>query len=130
MSLEGSREYNTEDAERYIRLKWWSGITFADMLYMAADLYPDKEALVDDKSRLTYNQLRDKADKLAIGLIKLGIKKQDRVLLQLPNWSEFVYTYFALQKIGAIVVLLIPRHAQVEMNHICRQTGAKAWILT
>jgi len=99
------------------------------MFDKATDLYPGKEALVDDNSRLTYSQLRDKVDRLAIALIKLGIEEQDRVLLQLPNWSEFVYSYFALQKIGAIAVLLVPRHAQTEIVHLCHLTGATAWIL-
>ena len=129
MPLEGFPGYKKEDAEKYNEFKWWPGITLGDMFDKATDLYPNKEALVDDRSRLTYGQLRDKVDRLAIALIKLGIKKQDRVLLQLPNWSEFVYSYFALQKIGAIVVLLVPRHSQTEINHLCHLTGATTWIL-
>ncbi len=129
MPLEGFPGYQKKDVEKYNKFRWWLGITLGDMFDKATDLYPNKEALVDNRSRLTYCQLRDKVDRLAIALIKLGIKKQDRVLLQLPNWSEFVYSYFALQKIGAIVVLLIPRHSQTEINHLCRLTGATAWIL-
>lgn len=129
MPLEGFPGYKKEDTEKYRKFRWWLGITFGDMLDKASDLYPNKEASVDDKDRLTYAQLREKVDKLAIGLMKLGIKKQERVLLQLPNWSEFVYSYFALQKIGAIIVLLLPRHAQLEINHLRRLTGAVAWIV-
>ena len=129
MPLEGFIPYRKEDADRYNKFRWWPGITFGDMLDKAADLYPDKEALVDDNSRLTYSQLREKANSLALGLIGLGIKKQDRVLLQLPNWNEFVYSYFAVQKIGAIVVLLIARYGQREISHLCRLTGATAWIV-
>lgn len=103
-------------------------MTFGDILDRAADSSPEKEALVDDNNRLTYAQLREKTDRLAISLIALGIKPQDRVMLQFPNWSEFIYTYFALQKIGAIPVLLIARYAQTEINHLCRLTGAVAWI--
>lgn len=129
MPLEGFTPYTKEDAERYSKLRWWLGITFGDLLDKASDLYPNREALVDDRSRLTYAQLREKVDRLAIGFMKLGIQKQDRVLLQLPNWSEFIYSCFALQKIGAIVVLLLPRHAQLEIDHLCRLTGATAWIV-
>lgn len=129
MLLEGFTEYNKEEAEKYNKFGWWSGITFGDMFNKAAGLFPEKEALVDDNNRLTYSQLREKVDKLAISLINVGIKKQERVLLQLPNWSEFVYSYFALQKIGAIVVLLIPRHSQIEISHFCHLTGAKMWIV-
>lgn len=122
--------FKKEDAEKYNKFRWWLGITLGDMLDKAADLYPNKEALVDKTGRLTYSQLRDKANRLAISLMDLGIKKQDRILLQIPNWIEFVYAYFAIQKIGAITVLLLPRHAQAEINHLCRLTEATAWIVT
>lgn len=129
MKLEGFIEYKKEDIEKYNSLRWWLGVTFGDIFDKATDLYPRREALVDDKVRLTYSQLREKVDKLAIGLIKLGIRKGDRVLIQLPNWGEFVYSFFAVQKIGAIVVLLVPQYAQIEINHLCRLTHASAWIL-
>ncbi|MEE9192526.1 MAG: AMP-binding protein, partial [Candidatus Aerophobetes bacterium] len=129
MPLEGFTPYKKEDAKKYGKFRWWLGITFCDMLDKASDLYPNKEALLDDRSQLSYAQLREKVDRLAIGLMKLGIKKQDRVLLQLPNWSEFVYSYFALQKIGAIVVLLLSRHAQLEIDYLCHSTGATTWIV-
>lgn len=129
MKLEGFTEYKKEDIEKYNSLRWWLGVTFGDIFDKATDLYPRREALVDDKVRLSYCQLRERVDKLAIGLIKLGIKKGDRVLIQLPNWGEFVYSFFALQKIGAIVVLLVPQYAQIEINHLSRLTHASAWIL-
>ena len=85
MPLEGFTPYKKADAEKYTKFRWWLGITFGDMLDKAVDLYPNKEALVDDRGRLTYGQLREKVDRLAISLIKLGIKKEDRVMLQLPR---------------------------------------------
>jgi len=127
--IDGFTPYELKDAEKYTELRWWLGITLGDMFDKATDLYPTKEALVDDRVRLTYSHLRDKVDRLAIGLMKLGIEPTDRVLLQLPNWVEFVYAYFALQKIGAIVVLMLPRHTQLEIKHLARLTNAKAWIV-
>ena len=127
--LEGFTPYRKEDAESYKRLGCWAGLTFGDILDRAADSYPDKEAFVDNESRLTYAQARDRANKLGISLMNLGIKPTDRVLVQLPNWNEFAYTYFALQKIGAITVLLIDRYRQYEINHLFELTGATCWIL-
>ncbi len=129
MPIEGFIPYRKEDAEKYTKFRWWLGITLGDMLDKASDLYPNKEALVDGRSRLTYSQLREKVDRLAIAFIKLGIDKGDTILLQLPNWSEFVYSYFALHKIGAIGVLLLPRHTQIEVNHFCDIVKPKAWIV-
>ncbi len=107
-----------EDADKYNKFRCWPGITMGDLLDKAANVYPNKEALVDKTNRYTYAQVREMANRLAISLMELGIKKQDRVLLQLPNWHEFVWSYFALQKIGAIATLLLARHGPTEINHI------------
>ncbi|MFC1868426.1 AMP-binding protein [Thermodesulfobacteriota bacterium] len=127
--LEGFTPYEKDDAERYNRLRWWPGITLSDLLDKAEEAYPEKEAFVDGRSRLTYSQAKEKVNRLAVGLVELGVKPLDRVLLQLPNWNEFVYTYFSLQKIGAIVVLLIERYRQYEINHLIKLTGANTWIV-
>ena len=71
-SIDGSTPYGLEAAEKYTRLGWWRGITLGNMFDKAAELYPDKEAIVDDRVRLTYSQLREKVDRLAIGFIKIG----------------------------------------------------------
>ncbi|OGP93651.1 MAG: hypothetical protein A2156_15900 [Deltaproteobacteria bacterium RBG_16_48_10] len=127
--LDGFTPYRTEDAEKYNRLRCWGGLTFGDILDRAADWYPDKEAFVDGASRLTFSQARDRVNRLAISLMNLGIEPTERVLVQLPNWNEFVYVYFALQKIGAIDVLLIDRYRPYEINHLIRLSGATAWVL-
>jgi 2,3-dihydroxybenzoate-AMP ligase len=127
--LEGFTPYKKEDAEKYTSCRWWSGLTFGDILDRAADIHPEKEAFVDRKTRLTYGEAREKANKLAIGLIDLGIQPLDRVLVQLPNWNEFVFAYFALQKIGAIPVLLIDRYRQLEIDDLISLTGATSWIV-
>jgi non-ribosomal peptide synthetase component E (peptide arylation enzyme) len=43
-----------EDAQEYSTMRWWLGITLGDMLDKTADLYPRKEAVVDDRVRLSY----------------------------------------------------------------------------
>jgi len=129
MILEGVTPYQREDAEKYTNFRWWPGLTFGDVLDKAADVYPHKEAYVDGISRLTYLQARQNVNRLAIGMMRLGIEPLTRVLVQVPNWNEFVYAYLSLQKIGAIPVLLIDRYRQYEINHLARLTGAAAWIV-
>jgi 2,3-dihydroxybenzoate-AMP ligase len=121
--------HNKEDAEEYSARRWWLSTTLGDIFDKTADLYPQKEALVDDRVRLGYSELRERVDRLAVGFIKLGIEKGDTVLLQLPNWAEYVYSYFALQKIGGIPVLLISGYRQLEVSHLCQLTEARAWIV-
>ncbi|MFC1822253.1 AMP-binding protein [Thermodesulfobacteriota bacterium] len=127
--LKGFTPYRKEDAEKYNSFRWWSGLTLGDLLDRTADIHPEKEAFVDRKTRLTYGEAREKTNKAAIGLLALGIKPMDRVLVQIPNWNEFVFAYFALQKIGAIPVLLIDRYRQHEIKNLIGLTGATSWIV-
>jgi len=129
MPIEGFRRYGEADQEKYNRRRWWLGLTWGDIFDKATDLYPEKVGLVDDSGRWTYGELREKVDRLAISFMKLGIGSGDWVLLQLPNWHEYIYSFFAMQKIGALTVLLIPRHTQLEIKHLASLTKPVAWVL-
>lgn len=129
MPVAGFNEYKREDAQRYNDRRWWLGLTWGDLFDKATDIYPDREALVDDTKRFTYRELRDSVDRLAASFISLGIGQGDFVLLQLPNWNEFIISFFALQKAGARTVLLIARHGRSEINYLSELTQPKAWIV-
>jgi non-ribosomal peptide synthetase component E (peptide arylation enzyme) len=68
-------------------------------------------------------------DTTAYNLIESGLKPGDTVLLQFPNWPEFVISYFALQKAGLVMVLLTVNHTAREIAHLARLTQPKGWIL-
>jgi len=129
MPLDGFQEYNRDDAERYNRKRWWPGLTWGDIFDKATDLYPRKIGLVDDTAGFTYRDLREKVDRLAVSLIELGIRQGDFALIQLPNWHEFIISYFALQKVGVRVILLIARHGKVEISYLCELTKPTVWIV-
>ena len=129
MPLEGIARPDKEDTRRYRESGAWLGITLSVLLDRAAAAHPDREAIVEGKTRLTYSEFREKVDRLASGLAQLGIGRGDCVLLQLPNWAEFVYSYLALAKLGATSVLLLPRHRQLEISFFASLTKAKAWIV-
>jgi len=129
MTLEGFIPYNSEDAARYEKNRWWLGITLGDMLDKASDLYPRKEALIGSGRRYTYSELRRQADSMAYRLLQAGFKPGDRVLLQLPNLPEFVISYFALQKAGLIMVLLTVNHTAREIAYLADLTRPRGWIL-
>ena len=128
MSLEFPRHGN-EQIQRYTSRRWWLGLTMVDILDRVTDVFPDKEALVDDRVRISWGELRRRVERLAAGLMRAGIDKGERVVLQLPNWAEYVYSYFALQKIGAIPVILISGYRQLEVGHLAKLTEATAWIV-
>jgi non-ribosomal peptide synthetase component E (peptide arylation enzyme) len=129
MRFDGFVPYDPEAARVYDRRRWWLGLTLGDMLDKVSDVYPSKEALVGEGKRYTYSTLRRLVDNMAFGLIGEGFKPGDTVLLQLPNWPEFVIAYFALQKAGLVAVLLTVNHTAREIAHLVGLTQPKGWIL-
>ncbi len=70
----------------------------------AAENYPSQTAILFEGVEIRYRQLKKLVDKLASGLIKLGVEKSDRVCLFLPNCIEFILSDWAVVKSGATVV--------------------------
>jgi 2,3-dihydroxybenzoate-AMP ligase len=105
--LDGFIPWSSELAEKYIANGYWENRTITDMVYASADRYPCKAALVHEDRVMTYDELRDKVECLAYRVIGAGIKMHDRIVMQLPNSIEFVLSYLALTRIGAIPVLAL-----------------------
>ena len=117
------------DAERYRRAGHWEGRTFGAHLRGWAADRPRRTALVDGDRRWTYARLDTEADLLAHGLRRLGLRRGDRVVVQLPNCAEFVLLWFALQRLGAVPVHAMPGHRRAEIGHLVRISGAVACVI-
>jgi len=128
-NLSGFTPYKAEDVELFYKNNWWRGLTLGELVDRAADIYADRVGFVDQRSRMTFREAAQLSSSLALGLSEMGVTPGERVLLQLPNWNEFVIAYFAIQKAGAIPVLLIDRYRQHEIDHLIKLTGATAWIV-
>ena len=127
--LAGCTPWPQDVAKRYRDLGYWQGITLTDMLARAIHRAPDKTALVHGGERISYRALGETVDRLACGFIDAGIRPLDRVVVQLPNIPEFVYTYFALARIGAIPVTALRAHRHTEVGHFLRASGAVAYVI-
>lgn len=78
----------------------------AKLLETQAQKYSDKPAFIFRNENISFRQLRDSSFRLADNLLKLGIKKGDRVAIFLPNWPEYIYSYLAIWSCGATAVPL------------------------
>src|SRR3970040_77858 len=87
----------------------FSGRTVGQMLDVAAARSPEREAIVLADERISYAELRRRVDGLARGLLALGIRKDDKVALWLPNRPGWLVAQHACAKIGATVVALNTR---------------------
>ncbi|MEK7361310.1 MAG: AMP-binding protein, partial [Pseudomonadota bacterium] len=122
--LEGCVFWPADQAARYRARGWWEGVTIAQMLARSAERSPGKTALVCAGQRLRYRDLVQVSDRLACRFLEAGIAPLDRVVVQLPNGPDFVHTYFALTRIGAIPVMALRAHRHTEIRHFVRASGA------
>ncbi|WP_284035585.1 AMP-binding protein [Neobacillus sp. 114] len=105
-----------EYIERY--QSYWPNHTILDYLNDAIEKYPNKVAIIDKKSRYTYKELGKLVDRVALGLMDLGLGKGDVISVQLPNWNEFVILHYAITRIGAIINPLIPIYRDREIGYM------------
>ena len=109
-------DYNVPTTIRY------PNIPIQQMFFVAAAAYPDKAATNIYGTELSFWQMRDQVLRLANALGKLGIKKGDRVGLQLPNCPQYPVAYLAVLCLGAIVVNMNPLYTKEELKFIMENT--------
>ena len=95
-----------------------------ELLQISAQKYAHRIAIVFGQRRISYKLLNELTDHIAAGLIDLGIKKQDKVALFLDNCPEFVISYFAILKAGAVVVPINYMFKIEEAKYILQDSGA------
>ena len=125
-SSEGAVPWPDAYAERYTEKGYWTGETLGDRLLAVADAVPDAVALVDGQLRLTHRQLAERADATALRLAELGLRPDDRLVVQLPNTAEFVILTYACLRLGVIPVMALPGHRRHEMSYLVEHSEAVA----
>ncbi|HDR4734125.1 TPA: (2,3-dihydroxybenzoyl)adenylate synthase [Bacillus cereus] len=128
--LTGYTKWPKEFADRYREEGCWLGETFGGVLRERAEKYGDQIAVVSGNTHITYSELDKKVDRLASGLLNLGIKQEDRVVIQLPNIIEFFEVCFALFRIGALPVFALPSHRSSEISYFCEFGEASAYVIS
>ena len=101
-----------------------------DNLAISAKRYPDKVALVFFGTQITYGQLLQKAERLAAYLCRLGVKKGDRVVLNMQNCPQLVIAHWAILRANAVVVPVNPMNRAEELKHYITDPDAKVAITT
>ena len=102
--------------------------TFHEILARRAAAHPDREAIVDHRHRVTYGELLARVDRTAAALQQLGLGPGDVVTIQLPNWVEFAYVFFACERIGAVANQIGPDFRSREVEYIVQFSGSRAFV--
>lgn len=114
--------YSQEIIDKYTRAGYWDGMGLSDYWSQNANKYPDKEAIVDSKSRLTWSQANLRINRLALNFLAMGFKRDDIIILQLPNWIELGILRIACERAGLLHVPVPRAYKHSEMEHIFKQT--------
>ncbi|NUK29468.1 long-chain-fatty-acid--CoA ligase [Parageobacillus sp. VR-IP] len=103
-------------------------MNISELLARNARKIPDKTAIIDGDIELSYVEVDRTVNRLASSLSRLGICQGDKVILYMPNTKEFAFAYFAVLRLGAIVVPVNVRLTASEVQYILHHSEAKAVI--
>ncbi len=98
-------------------------------LELTAEKYPDKACTIFKGAEISYAEMNELTDRLAAGFNSIGISKGDRVGMYIPNTPQFVIVYYALLKLGAVVVATNPLYTEREIIHQANDSGMETMIL-
>ena len=104
-------------------------LTLGRMLDRTAERYPDREAVVFRAERVTYRDLKRRADDFARGLLALGLGPGDHVVVWMPNCVEWNVAALGIAKIGAVTVTCNSRYKALEVDYVLRQSEARALVM-
>ena len=113
----------------------WPDRTINDYLDACLAQSPDRIALTalsigrDSTRRFTYRELATLADRIAVGLARLGVGRNDVVSCQLPNWWEFSLVYMACSRIGAVMNPLMHIFRERELSFMLAHGSSKVIIV-
>jgi fatty-acyl-CoA synthase len=107
---------------------WYAKRTFSELLDAAVECWGTREALQHEGRRYTFTELKAEVDAVARGLIALGVAPGDKVTLWMPNRPEWIFAFFALSKIGAIVVPVNTRFRANDLEYVVRQSDSSTLI--
>jgi len=100
-------------------------LLLGDVIDRAARLWGDRCGLIFGDQRYSYNELSEKVDEVAKGLISLGVKKGDHVAVWMTNRPEWLYLMYAIPKIGGCLVPLNTRYRTDDVSYTVIQSESQ-----
>ena len=107
---------------------WYPKERLGDLPAAAARRWDAREALVCEGKRWTYRAFDREVDRVAKGLIALGVEQGEHVALWMTNRAEWLFLTFAIAKIGAVLVPLNTRYRTDDVAYTVRQSDSGTWI--
>jgi non-ribosomal peptide synthetase component E (peptide arylation enzyme) len=121
--------FSPQLVKEYREKGYWDSTTWVDLWERMAEKFPDREALVDSRMRLTWAKTIEISDRMANSLSRLGLKRDEIVVIQLPNVVEFLLFRIACEKIGVIAAAAPRTFRKQEMEYILRDLPAAGVVI-
>ncbi|MDI6727194.1 MAG: long-chain fatty acid--CoA ligase [Smithellaceae bacterium] len=103
-------------------------MNLAQILEDSANKFGERTALASENRRYSYQELNRQVNALGNHLLGLGLEKGDKIAIMLPNCPEFVISYFAAVRIGAVAVTLNAMSTPYELKHILSDSDSRVFI--
>jgi 2,3-dihydroxybenzoate-AMP ligase len=127
--LTGVTPFPPDFAARYRALGYWGDRSLGSVYDELFKTHGDRIAIVAGAETITYTELCERVRRLALNLLELGVGPLDRAVMQLPNIPEFVYVYFAFQLIGAVPIMALAQHRELELDAFVTLTEATVHVV-
>ncbi|MBI1735131.1 MAG: AMP-binding protein [Candidatus Rokubacteria bacterium] len=108
----------------------FSDATVGGLLDAVAASHPAREAMVFGDERITFADFQARVERLAAGLVALGLGRDDTLAIWMPNRPSWFVAQHACARLGIVVVALNPRYKAHELEYILRDSDARALLLT
>lgn len=121
--------YTRSMTEEFRSGGFWTEEIFSDFWLANAESRPNEEALVDSSSRLTWAQAAEAMDRIALAWVRMGLQKDDRIILMAPNSVYGFLSRIACERAGLICLTVMPYYRERELSHMLEQTAPRAIII-
>jgi acyl-CoA synthetase (AMP-forming)/AMP-acid ligase II len=119
----------TQSHCQVLGINWTKGKTFGQMLQESVTRHPDHPAILFQEQRYTYREFQQAVDSFAKTLIALGLCREDKLGLLLPDWPEYSIALYACAKLGVIVSPMNPIYRKMEALTVLNHLEAKALVI-
>ena len=117
------------ESKHAIQQEFARRLLLGELIARNARKFPDKEAVIFGDTRLTYGEFNGRINRLAHAFQDMGVGKDDKVALLMPNCNQYLECYFALGKIGGVAVPLNFRLQTDEIVYIVNNADAVAYVV-
>jgi len=112
--------YTKDMVYEYISKGYWTGETTSELWDRNAELFGSMEALIDSRQRLTWLQIKQRSESMAVNLLDMGFQRDELIFLLVPNCVESYIVRLACEKAGILCFTALTGIRELEIEYILK----------